>query len=146
PPDAGVLVKYLNKNFPGANYYAAYEAGYSGFWLQENLQAQGINCIVVHAADVPTKDKERKQKRDPLDSQKIARSLKSGELEAIYIPSKDCQQDRSLLRARHQIVATKRDAETGSGITEFFWNQLPSAKSFNISVIKIKTCKPINDL
>jgi transposase len=107
PPDAGVLVKYLNKNFPGANYYAAYEAGYSGFWLQENLQAQGINCIVVHAADVPTKDKERKQKRDPLDSKKIAKSLKSGELDAIYVPSKDCQQDRSLLRARQQIVGNQ---------------------------------------
>ena len=107
PPDAEVLVKYLNRNFPGANYYAAYEAGYSGFWLQENLQARGVNCIVVHAADVPTKDKERKQKRDPLDSQKIARSLKSGELEAIYVPSKDCQRDRSLLRARQQIVGNQ---------------------------------------
>lgn len=107
PPDADVLSRYLNKNFPGANYYAAYEAGYSGFWLQERLQSQGINCIVVHAADVPTKDKERKQKRDPLDSQKIARSLKSGELEAIYVPSKECQQDRSLLRARQRIVSNQ---------------------------------------
>lgn len=107
PPDPNVLVKYLNRNFPGATYYAAYEAGYSGFWLQESLQAAGINCMVVHAADVPTKDKERKQKRDPLDSQKIARSLKSGELEAIYVPTKDCQQDRSLLRARQRIVGNQ---------------------------------------
>lgn len=107
PPDASLLIKYLKRNFPGANYYAAYEAGYSGFWLQESLQVSGVNCIVVNAADVPTKDKERKQKRDPLDSQKIARSLRSGELEAIYVPSKDCQQDRSLLRARQQIVSNQ---------------------------------------
>lgn len=107
PPDAEVLVRYLNRNFPGANYYTAYEAGYSGFWLQERLQASGVNCMVVHAADVPTKDKEKKQKRDPLDSRKIARSLKSGELEAIYVPSKDCQQDRSLLRARQCIVGNQ---------------------------------------
>lgn len=107
PPDADVLVKYLKRNFPGANYYAAYEAGYSGFWLQERLQGQGVNCIVVHAADVPTKDKERKQKRDPLDSHKIARSLKGGDLEAIHIPGKECQQDRSLLRARQRIVGNQ---------------------------------------
>jgi transposase len=107
PPDADVLVNYLNRNFPGANYHAAYEASYSGFWLQERLQSKGVNCIVVHAADVPTKDKERTQKRDRLDSQKIARSLRSGELEAIHVPGKENQQDRSLLRARHQIVTNQ---------------------------------------
>ena len=106
-PDGEVLTRYLKKNFPGANYFAAYEAGFSGFWLQESLQDQGINCIVVHAADVPTKDKERKQKRDRTDSRKIAHSLRNGELEAIYVPSKRCQQDRSLLRARHRIVANQ---------------------------------------
>ena len=104
PPDPEVLVHYLKRNFPGANYYSAYEAGFSGFWLQESLQEQGVNCIVVNAADVPTKDKERKRKRDPMDSRKIARSLRNGELEAIYIPSKPNQHDRALVRTRFKIV------------------------------------------
>jgi len=104
PPDPGVLVHYLKKNFPGANYHAAYEAGFSGFWLQESLQEQGINCIIANAADVPTKDKERKQKRDPMDSRKIARSLRNGELEAIYIPGKRNQHDRALVRTRFKVV------------------------------------------
>ena len=104
-PDAGILVRYLNRNFPGARYYAAYEAGFSGFWLQESLQSQGVDCMVVHPSDVPTKDKERKQKRDPMDSRKIARSLRNGELDAIHVPSKSCQQDRTLLRARHKLVS-----------------------------------------
>ena len=104
PPKPEVLVRYLKKNFPGANYSAAYEAGFSGFWLQESLEEHGVNCIVVNPADVPTKDKERKQKRDPMDSRKIARSLKNGDLEAIYVPGKRTQHDRSLVRTRYKIV------------------------------------------
>ena len=105
PPDAKVLARYLRKNFPGANYFAAYEAGFSGYWLQESLQAEGVNCIVTNSADVPTKDKERKQKRDPVDSRKIARSLRNGDLDAIYVPSKKAQFDRSLLRSRDRLVS-----------------------------------------
>jgi transposase len=52
PPKPEVLVNHLRHNFPGANYYAAYEAGYSGFWIQEKLQEFGVNCIVVNPADV----------------------------------------------------------------------------------------------
>jgi len=107
PADGNILAKYLKRNFPGANYYAAYEAGFSGFWLQEDLQNQGINCIVVNAADVPTKDKERKQKSDKVDSRKIAYSLRKGDLEAIYVPSTRCQRDRSLLRCRQRIVGNQ---------------------------------------
>jgi hypothetical protein len=39
----------------------------------------GVNCIVVNPCDVPTTDKERKQKGDPLDSRKIAGVLKKKE-------------------------------------------------------------------
>lgn len=121
PADAGILAKYLRRNFPGANYFAAYEAGFSGFWLQEALQDHGIKCIVVNPADVPTKDKERKQKYDRNDSRKIAYSLRSRELEAIYIPSKHCQQDRSLLRARQRIVGNQtRCRNRIKGLLNFF--------------------------
>ena len=103
PPKANVLANYLQKNFPGANYYAAYEAGFSGFWLQEQLTSYGINCIVVNPADIPTTDKEKKQKQDKRDSRKIARSLRNNDLEAIYVPSKEGQLDRSLVRVRQNI-------------------------------------------
>lgn len=121
PPDGPVLSRYLKRNFPGANYFAAYEAGFSGFWLAEALQRQGINCIVVNAADVPTKDKERRQKNDRTDSRKIAYSLRKGDLEAIYVPSKQCQQDRSLLRARQRIVGNQtRCRNRIKGLLNFF--------------------------
>ena len=31
PPEVGVLVNYLKRNFPGASYKSVYEAGYCGF-------------------------------------------------------------------------------------------------------------------
>jgi hypothetical protein len=30
-PDPNLLAGYLKRNFPGGNYYAVYEAGFSGF-------------------------------------------------------------------------------------------------------------------
>ena len=62
PPDPGVLASYLKKNFPKATYYSTYEAGFSGFWIHEALKKEGINNIVVNPADVPTTDKEKKNK------------------------------------------------------------------------------------
>jgi hypothetical protein len=58
---------------------------------------------VVNPADIPTTDKERKQKEDKRDSRKIARSLENGELQGIYIPSEEDIEDRALLRFRDRI-------------------------------------------
>ena len=63
PPDPSVLSNYMRRNFPGATYHAAYEAGYTGFWIHDQLHEKGIDCMVVNPADVPTKDKERSGKK-----------------------------------------------------------------------------------
>ena len=104
PPDPNKLHNYLCRNFPGGNYHSAYEAGFCGFWIHEKLQALGINSIVVNPADIPTTDKEKKQKDDKKDSMKIARSLRNGDLEAIYVPTSKTLEDRSLLRIRYALV------------------------------------------
>jgi transposase len=100
PPTASALVQHLQRNFPGASYYSAYESGFSGFWAHRDLISQGVNNIVVHAADVPTTGKEHAFKTDKRDCRKIARSLCNGELEALHIPSIKTQEDRSLVRLR----------------------------------------------
>ena len=104
PPEVGVLVNYLKRNFPGAAYKSVYEAGFSGFWIHDRLQEQGVQCLVVNPADVPTKDKERAGKTDRVDCRKLARSLRSGEIEGIYVPSRPKAEDRSLIRTRHSMV------------------------------------------
>jgi len=104
PPEVDKLAHYLRRNFPGAQYQSVYEAGFSGFWIHDRLRAKGIECIVVNPADVPTRDKERTKKRDLVDCRKLARSLRNGELEGIYIPSREKLEDRTLIRTRQSMV------------------------------------------
>jgi transposase len=98
------LYKYLSREYPGADYHIAYEAGFSGFWACEDLNNLGCKTIVVNPADIPTSDKDERNKTDKKDSKKIAMSLKAGLLEGIYVPTRQEQADRSLLRRRMGLV------------------------------------------
>ena len=99
-PDAEMLKRYLVKNFPGANYYSAYEASFSGFTAHRELLKLGIKNIVVNPADIPTTNKERNQKEDKRDSRKIAKQLSGNALIPIYVPEIETEGDRSLIRSR----------------------------------------------
>lgn len=107
-PSVEFVARYLKRHYPGAKYHCVYEAGFSGFWIQEELAKQGINTIVVHPGDVPTTDKEKRFKNDKIDSKKLALSLRSGQLKGIYIPPKKTQKDRSLVRQRYQYASDER--------------------------------------
>ena len=103
-PSAKILSTYLKKNFPEGNYYSVYEAGFCGFSVHRELEKEGISNIIVNPADIPTTDKDRRQKEDKRDSRKLARSLKNGELESIYIMSIKGEELRSYVRYRKTIV------------------------------------------
>lgn len=103
-PDPDVLANYLKRNFPGGNYNAVYEAGFSGFNACRRLRELGVHCTVIHPADVPTNQKERLQKTDKVDSRKLARSLKSGECKGVHIPERSLEADRALIRQRARLV------------------------------------------
>ena len=104
PACAETLYNYLKRNFPGGDYNSVYEAGFSGFWAHYKLKEMGINNIITNPADVPTSQKELLQKDDPTDSRKLARSLRSNELKAIFVPSPAILEDRSLVRMRATLV------------------------------------------
>lgn len=103
-PKPELLYQHLKKNFPGGIYHTAYESGFCGYWIHNKLKSLGIDSIVVNAADIPTTNKERVQREDKRDSRKIARSLRSGDLKAIYVPSVRTLEDRNLLRTRSTMV------------------------------------------
>ena len=103
-PDSKKLYNYLSRRYPGANYYAAYEAGYFGYWIYRELTEYGVNVKVVNPADIPTSDKDRRSKTDKNDSRKIAQSLSAGLLESIYIPTLEEEERRSLVRHRDELV------------------------------------------
>ncbi len=103
-PDAGTLYEYLSRNFPYGNYLSAYEAGFCGFSIHRKLEKYGIKNVVINPADIPTTDKERKQKEDKRDSRKIAKSLRNNELTPIYIPELKMEELRTLVRYRKTLV------------------------------------------
>ncbi len=107
-PSAVVLSNYLKKHYPGGIYHAVYEAGFSGFWAARRLNELGIKCIVVHAADIPTNQKEKVNKSDHIDSTKLARSLRNGDLKPIYIPDKKIDEYRFLNRHRRNLAKDRQ--------------------------------------
>ena len=103
-PDAALLAQHMQRRYPGATIKVVYEAGFCGFTIQRALAEQGIECIVVNPADVPTSDKERKRKDDQRDARKLSRELAEGSLKAIYVPAADLEHARSVVRGRHRLV------------------------------------------
>ena len=103
-PSPAALNKFLTNTYPDAEYYSVYEAGFCGFWIHWELHNLGINNIVVNPADVPTMAGERLRKTDAVDSGKLARSLRAGELKAIYVPDSVATEIRSLIRLRDSLT------------------------------------------
>lgn len=103
-PNVQDLVRYLHRNFPGAEYHCVYEAGFSGFWTHDQLKEAGIHCMVVNPADVPRTDKENVHKNDRVDARLLAQNLRGGRLKPIYVPSRDNIEDRTLVRMRYLFV------------------------------------------
>jgi transposase len=103
-PSAQHLSRYLQRHYPNASYLAAYESGFCGFSVQKKLEQYGIPCIIAHAADIPTSDKEKRHKNDPNDSRKIARSLRAGQLVPIYVPGDEDLAARMLIRHRYNFI------------------------------------------
>lgn len=102
-PNPHTMAVYLRHHYPGAIYKAAYEAGKFGFWIQRQLTALGIDCIVVNPADIPRSQKDTLQKTDPRDARNLGLRLQSGVLRGIHIPDEQQEADRVLFRHRKKI-------------------------------------------
>lgn len=102
-PSAKELLEFLKKHYPEGEYHAVYESGFSGFSTYYALQETGIDCIVIHAADVPTTQYEEMMKTDKVDAVKLVKSLKAGLLNGIYIHKRDDIDARAVVRLRKTI-------------------------------------------
>ena len=104
PADVPTLINHLTKHYPGATFECGYEAGFCGYWICRHLNSiPGMSCKVLHAADIPTTDKERRYKTDARDCAKIAACLANNMQEGIYIPSEQMQHACNLVRTRAKI-------------------------------------------
>ena len=97
------VVEFCRKQFPGASFTSAYEAGFRGFGLHRTLCAHDIRNIVVHPASIEVAAHDR-VKTDKRDSAKIAEQLAAGRLQSIRVPTEDEEQKRLLTRGREQLL------------------------------------------
>ncbi len=136
------LKNYLENNFPEGNYYSVYEAGFCGFSVHRELVKCGIKNIIVNPADIPTTDKDKRQKEDKRDSRKLAKSLKNGELTGIHILSTETEELRSLVRYRKTIVKELgRHKNRIKSMLKFYGKEIPqeldtASKYWSLNFIK----------
>jgi transposase len=97
--------KFIRKLGSPEHLRACYEAGPTGFVLYWQLTQLGVECDVVAPSLVPKKpgDKVKTNRRDAL---KLARSHRSGDLTAVWVPDEDSEALRDLVRQRE---AAKQD-------------------------------------
>lgn len=81
---------------------ACYEAGPTGYELQRQLSALGVDCVVIAPALVPRRPGDR-VKTDRRDARKLARLLRAGELTTVRVPSVQAEAVRDLLRLREDL-------------------------------------------
>ena len=99
------LRKFIRKLGSPQHLRACYEAGPTGFVLYWQLTQLGVECAVVAPSLVPKKPGDR-VKTDRRDALKLARSHRSGDLTAVWVPDEDSEALRDLVRQRE---AAKQD-------------------------------------
>jgi transposase len=87
------------------NLRVCYEAGPTGYALYWQLSQLGVQCEVIAPSLVPMKAGDR-IKTDRRDAERLARSFRSGDLTAVWVPDSKHEALRDLVRARE---AAKED-------------------------------------
>jgi transposase len=91
------------------------EAGRSGFWLHNMLEAHGVHSLVVDAASIQVTRRKRRAKTDRLDAQSLLRQLVRHTLgeekvwSVVHVPDVISEDKRRLHRERSRL----KKEETG---------------------------------
>jgi transposase len=97
PASVDKLIKRLGKS--GQTLHFCYEAGCCGYGLHRQITAAGHLCDVIAPSMIPRKPGER-VKTDRRDAIKLARLLRAGELDVVWVPDAAHEAMRDLVRAR----------------------------------------------
>lgn len=102
-PDPHSLLKLLER-YRECRIEAAYEAGYFGYWLHDQLEARGIRCAVIPPSLIPVEYGNR-VKTDARDSLKLAELFLSKKpVKKVVVPSPVERCHRQVIRTRHQLI------------------------------------------
>ncbi|EMM98528.1 IS110 family transposase [Leptospira noguchii] len=97
------IKKFIQKlKLEKSEIHCCYEAGVTGYPLYRYLKTLGVNCTIVAPGKIPRQSSD-KIKTDKRDAIKLARLLRSGELESIHVPSEEDEAVRDYLRSRDSL-------------------------------------------
>lgn len=102
-----VVRKLVSK---GSQLHFVYEAGPCGYQIYRHLSAQGLDCAVVAPSRIP-KQSGNQIKNDRRDALMLARSHRSGDLTAVYVPRAEDEAIRDLTRAREDAKSDERKSK-----------------------------------
>jgi transposase len=81
-----------------------YEAGFAGFGLHDQLDADGWECVVTPPHTV-TQEKCQRKKNDRTDCRRLAKNLENGDYGKCFVPDKKLREDRQISRTLGQVQA-----------------------------------------
>ena len=93
-----------------------YEAGPTGYPLYRQLISLGVHCEVIAPSLIPKRAGDR-IKTDRRDAIRLAQLYRAGELTSIYVPTKEDEALRDLVRARED--AKEDELRTKHRLTKF---------------------------
>src|SRR3989441_10356348 len=105
PNEPDAVRRLMKRLGPADQLRACYEAGPCGYTIYWQLVQLGVACQVIAPTLVPVKPGDR-VKTDRRDAERLARSFRSGDLTAVWVPDAAHEALRDLVRARE---AAKRD-------------------------------------
>ncbi len=104
-PNEGEALRRLIRELEGPEgLHVCYEAGPCGYVLYWQLAKLGVRCDVVAPTLIPVKAGDR-VKTDRRDAEKLARSLRAGDLTPVWVPDAEHEALRDLVRAREAAKA-----------------------------------------
>src|ERR1700690_376035 len=107
-PNEGDAIRRLIRKLEGPEgLHVCYEAGPCGYVLYWQLAKLGVRCDVVAPTLIPVKAGDR-VKTDRRDAEKLARSLRAGDLTPVWVPDAEHEALRDLVRAREAAKADQR--------------------------------------
>jgi len=101
------MVKKLSKGKMKLTF--CYEAGPCGYGIYRQIISLGHHCDVVAPSLIPRKAGDR-IKTDRRDAMSLARLYRSGELTAVWVPDREQEAMRDLMRARSDMKAMELQA------------------------------------
>lgn len=110
PATVEALVHLVERYGHYCRLQVVYEAGYFGYWLHDELQHRGIDCVVTPPSLIP-EARGNRVKTDKKDSRKLARCLANGELKRVYVPTPAERAAREVSRRRRQLVGDRMRAQ-----------------------------------